>query len=61
MGYAQRRATVDGEPVKPTATKYAVLYQLAVQALRVPPYSLQRDVVNWLRRKLEDDAGNHRY
>ena len=47
--------------MKPTATKYAVLYQLAVQALRVPPYSLLRDVVNWLRRKLEDDTGNHRY
>ena len=77
IDYAQRRATLDGEPVDLTATEYAVLYELAVHAPRVLNQSLLlqrvwgpervgegwlvRDVVKRLRRKLGDDAADPRY
>ena len=75
--YAQRRVTVDGEPVELTATEYAVLYELAVHAPRVLTHGallqrvwgpervgeawLVRNVVKRLRRKLGDDAADPRY
>ncbi len=77
IDYAQRRVTVDGEPVELTATEYAVLYELAVHAPRVLNQSvllqrvwgpervgegwLVRDVVKRLRRKLGDPAASPRY
>ena len=77
IDYAQHRVTLDGEPVKLTATEYAVLYELAVHAPRVLSHSvllqrvwgpekvgepwLVRDVVRRLRRKLGDDASSPRY
>ena len=77
IDYAERRVTVGGEPVELTATEYAVLYDLAVQAPRVLAHSvllqrvwgpervgeawLVRDVVKRLRHKLGDDAGSPRY
>ena len=75
--YAQRRVTLAGEPVELTATEYAVLYELAVNAERVLTHNvilqrvwgpervgepwLVRDVVKRLRRKLSDDAQNPTY
>ena len=75
--YASRRVVVDGEPVKLTATEYAVLYELAVHAPRAlaPRVLLQRvwgperlgktwllrDVVKRLRRKLGDTASESKY
>ena len=75
--YARRRVTVAGEPVELTATEYAVLYELAVNAGRVLTHNvllqrvwgperlgepwLVRDVVKRLRRKLSDDAQNPTY
>ena len=75
--FAQRRVLVDGEPVKLTATEYAVLYELAVHAPRAlrPTVLLQRvwgperlskawllrDVVKRLRRKLGDTGSNPKY
>ena len=72
IDYALRRVTVDGEPVELTATEYAMLYELAVHALRVLTHTvllqrvwgpervgeawLPRNVVKRLRRKLGDDA-----
>ena len=77
IDYARRRVALAGEPVELTATEYAVLYQLAVQAPRVLTRgllvgrvwgpervgegSLLRNVVKNLRRKLGDDAANPRY
>ncbi len=77
IDYVQRRVTLAGEPVALTATEYAVLYQLAVQAPRVLSHRLLlrrvwgperlgqgwllRNVVNRLRRKLGDDAADPRY
>ena len=77
IDYAQRRVTLDGEPVDLTATEYAVLYELAVHAPRVLTHSvllqrvwgpervgeawLVRDVVKRLRRKLGDAADNPTY
>ena len=75
--YAERRVTLAGHPVKLTATEYALLYELAVHAGRVLTYDvllrrvwgpertgepwLVREVVQRLRRKLGDDAGNPTY
>ncbi len=75
--YEQRRVVVNGEPVKLTATEYAVLYELAVHAPRAlrPAVLLQRvwgperlskawllrDVVKRLRRKLGDNGSNPKY
>ncbi len=77
IGYAQRLVTVEGKPVQLTATEYAVLYELAVQAPRVLSHNmllhrvwgpervgdswLLRDVVKRLRGKLGDAAANPRY
>ena len=77
IDYARRRVVLAGEPVELTATEYAVLYQLAVQAPRVLTHgllvgrvwgpervgegSLLRNVVKNLRRKLGDSAENPRY
>ena len=77
IDYTQRRVTVDGEPVKTTATEYALLYELATNAPRVLPHSvllqrvwgpervgeawLVRDVVKRLRRKLGDNADSPTY
>ena len=77
IDYDQRRVTVAGGPVELTATEYAVLYQMAVQAPRVLTHGLLlqrvwgpervgegrllRDVVQRLRRKLGDYAANPRY
>ena len=77
IDYARRRVTLAGEPVDLTNTEYEVLYQLAVQALRVLTHglllqrvwgpertgegSLLRNVVRKPRRKLGDDAANPRY
>ena len=40
IDYARRRVALAGEPVDLTATEYAVLYQLAVQASRVLTHGL---------------------
>ena len=77
IDYTQRRVTVAGEPVKVTATEYALLYELAVHAPRVMTHSvllqrvwgpervdeawLVRDVVKRLRRKLGDNADSPTY
>ena len=77
IDYAQRRVTLAGEPVELTATEYAVLYQLAVQAPKVLTHRLLlqrvwgpervgegwllRNVVKKLRRKLGDAAANPKY
>ena len=74
IDYAERRVTVEGEPVELTATEYAVLYELAVHAPRVMTHAvliqrvwgpekvgeswLVRDVVKRLRRKLGDSVGS---
>ena len=77
IDYNHRRVTVGGEPVKMTATEYALLYELAVHAPRVLTHSvllqrvwgpervdeawLVRDVVKRLRRKLGDRADSPTY
>ena len=77
IDYAQRRVTLDGEPVDLTATEYAVLYELAVHAPRVLSHAallqrvwgpervgeawLVRNVVKRLRRKLGDNAAAPTY
>ena len=77
IDYAERRVTLGGRPVELTATEYAVLYELAVNARRVLTHNvllarvwgpervgepwLVRDVVKRLRRKLGDDADNPTY
>ena len=69
--------TLGGEPVDLTATEFAVLYELSVNALRTVTHAvllqqlwglekagepwLARDVVRRLRRKPGDDADNPRY
>ena len=77
IDFAERRVTVAREPVNLTATEYAVLYELAVNAPRVLTHSvllqrvwgpervgeawLVRDVVKRVRQKLGDSAGDPRY
>ncbi len=77
IDFAERRVSVAGKPVNLTATEYAVLYELAVNASRVLTHSvllqrvwgperlgeawLVRDVVKRVRRKLGDSAANPRY
>ncbi|MCY4639276.1 MAG: response regulator [Chloroflexi bacterium] len=77
IDYAERRVTIDGEPLELTATEYAVLYELAVHAPRVLTHGalvqrvwgpervgdswLLRNVVKRLRRKLGDDADDPGY
>lgn len=77
IDYANRLVTVEGKHVELTATEYAVLYELAVQAPRVLSHdlllqriwgpervgdsSLLRDVVKRLRRKLGDAANDPNY
>ncbi len=75
--FAERRVSVAGETVNLTATEYAVLYELAVNAPRVLTHSvllqrvwgpervgeawLVRDVVKRVRQKLGDSAGSPKY
>ncbi len=75
--YAQRRVTVDGEPVEATATEYAVLYELSVHAPRVLTHGvllqrvwgpewvgesrLVREVAKRIRRKLGETAASARF
>ncbi len=77
IDFAERRVTVADETVQLTATEYAVLYELAVNAPRVLTHSvllqrvwgpervgeawLVRDVVKRIRQKLGDSAGSPRY
>jgi len=77
IDFAERRVTVGEETVNLTATEYAVLYELAVNAPRVLTHSLLlqrvwgpervgeawlvRDVVKRVRRKLGDSAGSSKY
>ena len=77
IDYAERRVTLDGEPVELTATEYAVLYELSVHAPRVLTHTvllqrvwgpekvgepwLVRDVVRRLRRKLGDAVADPAY
>ena len=77
IDFAERRVSVAGEPVNLTATEYAVLYELAVNAPRVLTHSvllqrvwgpervgeawLVRDVVKRVRHKLGDSAGSPKY
>ena len=77
IDFAERRVSVAGEPVNLTATEYAVLYELAVNAPRVLTHSvllqrvwgpervgeawLVRDVVKRVRQKLGDSAGSPKY
>ena len=77
IDYALRMVALEGEPVDLTATEYALLYELAVNAPRVLNHNvllqrvwgpermgegwLLRDVVKRLRRKLGDSAANPRY
>ena len=77
IDFAERRVSVAGEPVSLTATEYAVLYELAVNAPRVLTHSmllqrvwgpervgeawLVRDVVKRVRQKLGDSAGSPKY
>ncbi len=77
IDYATRRVTLRGQPLELTATEYALLYELSVNAHRVLTHNLLlqrvwgpervgepwlvRDVVKRLRRKLGDDARNPSY
>ncbi len=77
INFAERRVTVGEEAVNLTATEYAVLYELAVNAPRVLTHSvllqrvwgpervgeawLVRDVVKRVRQKLGDSAGSPKY
>jgi len=77
IDFAERRVTVAEETVNLTATEYAVLYELAVNAPRVLTHSvllqrvwgpervgeawLVRDVVKRVRQKLDDPATDPRY
>ncbi len=77
IDFAERRVSVAGELVNLTATEYAVLYELAVNAPRVLTHSvllqrvwgpervgeawLVRDVVKRVRQKLGDPAAGPRY
>ena len=64
IDYALRRVTVDGEPVKLTATEYPVLYELAVHAPRVLTHTVllqrvwgtERVGEAWLVRKRGEEA-----
>ena len=77
IDYGERRATVAGRPVELTATEFAVLYELSVNAGLVMTHEqllrrvwgvdntgdsgLVRTIVNRLRRKMDDDADNPTY
>ena len=77
IGYAERRVSVAGRPVRLTPTEYELLYELSVNAGRVLTHDhllrlvwgpertgeprLLRDVVKRLRRKLGDNADNPAY
>ena len=77
IDYAERRVTAAGRPVNLTPNEYAVLFELSVNGgmvltheellrrvwgLRHPGQSgLVRTIVNRLRRKLGDDAGDPTY
>ena len=77
IDYAARRVTVAGQPVKLTATEYALLFELSVNAGRVLTYDqllrrvwgltdssdvrVIRSPIRNLRRKLDDDASSPTY
>ena len=77
INYAERGVTVDGSPVRLTATEYGLLFELSVNAGRVLTHHdlLQRvwgldhsggrgtvrSCVKRLRRKLGEDANNPAY
>jgi DNA-binding response OmpR family regulator len=77
VNFAERRVTVDGKPVKLTATEYKLLHELAANAGQVLTHDqildrvwgaqfigasdLVRAFVRNLRRKLGDDARRPRY
>ncbi len=77
IDYRERRATVAGRPVDLTATEYAVLYELSINAGLVLTHDhmlrrvwgvsnsgdtgLIRTIVYRLRRKLDDDADDPAY
>ena len=77
IDFGERRVSVAGETVNLTATEYAVLYELAVNAPRVLTHSvllqrvwgpervgeawLVRDVVKRVRQKLGDSAASPKY
>ena len=77
IDFAERRVIVAGESVNLTATEYAVLYELAVNAPRVLTHRvllqrvwgperigeawLVRDVVKRIRQKIGDSATNSKY
>ncbi len=77
IDYGERQATVAGRPVELTATEYAVLYELSVNAGLVLTHDqllrrvwgmghstdsgLVRTIINRLRRKLGDDADDPSY
>ncbi|MYB75614.1 MAG: response regulator transcription factor, partial [Chloroflexi bacterium] len=77
INFAERRVTVDGRPIKLTATEYDLLTELSNNAGRVlthdhllqrvwgPTYEgdsqLLRTYVKYLRQKLGDDASNPKY
>lgn len=77
VDFAERRVSVDGKPVRLSATEYKLLYELATNAGRVlthdqllrnvwgPEYSgeheLVRSFVRNLRKKLGDDARHPRF
>ena len=77
IDYGERRVTVAGQPVQLTATEYAVLFELSVNAGLVLSHDylvrrvwgqghsggsgLVRTIVSRLRRKLDDDGANPAY
>ena len=77
INHVERRAIVAGRPVELTATEYGVLYELSVNAGLVLTHDqllrrvwgvsnsgdsgLVRTIVNRLRRKFNDDAGDPAY
>jgi two-component system KDP operon response regulator KdpE len=77
IDFAQHRVTVDGEPIKLTATEYRLLAYLATNSNRVithhellrgvwgPEYGEEteylRVYMRYLRQKLEPDPANPRY
>ena len=77
INYAERRVTMAGRPVVLTATEYALLFELSVNANRVLTHGqllqrvwgggssgdsgLVRTIVKRLRHKLGDDANNPVY
>ena len=77
INYSERQVSVAGRSVRLTATEYALLYELSVEAGRVLTHDhllqsvwgrgrmgeprLLRDVIKRLRRKLGDDADDPTY